>query len=97
MWLGDLNLHHPLWDEERNAHLFMRRNLVKVQVLIDTLAEFNLQMTLLKDIPMLQVLSTSNHTRPDNIYISSWLHYQMHYATRGEASKDRSHTDSDQG
>ena len=45
--------------------------MVKAQVLIDALAEFDLQMTLPKDIPMLQVLSTSNHTRPDNVYISS--------------------------
>ena len=22
IWLGDFNRHHPLWDEERNSHLF---------------------------------------------------------------------------
>jgi len=71
VWLGNFNLHHPLWDEEQNVHIFTRINLVKAQVLIDVLAEFDLQMTLLKDIPMLQALSTGNHTRPDNIYISS--------------------------
>jgi len=73
VWLGNFNLHHPLWDEEQNVHLFMRKNLVKAQVLRDVLSEFNLQMTLLKDIPMLQALSTGNYTRPDNVYISSLM------------------------
>jgi len=71
IWLGDLNLHHPLWEEEQNSCLFTRGHLEKSQVLIDVLAEFDLQMTLPKDIPMLQALSTGNHTRPDNVYISS--------------------------
>jgi len=73
VWLGNFNLHHPLWDEECNGHLFMRANLEKSQVLIDTLAEFDLQMVLPKDIPMLQALSTGNHTRPDNMFISSLI------------------------
>src|SRR5882724_13241068 len=73
VWLGDFNLHHPLWDVERNGHLFTRNNLVKAQVLIDTLAEFDLQMTLPKDILTLQALSTGNHMRPANVYISSLI------------------------
>ena len=71
IWLGNFNLHHPLWDKEHNRHLFMRSNLEKSQVLIDALAEFDLQMALPKDVPTLQALSTANHTRPDNVYISS--------------------------
>jgi len=71
IWLSNFNLHHPLWDKEHNRHLFMRSNLEKSQVLIDALAEFDLQMALPKDVPMLQALSTGNHTRPDNIFISS--------------------------
>ena len=27
IWMGDFNCHHPLWDEERNEHLFTRPNL----------------------------------------------------------------------
>jgi len=69
--LGDFNLHHHLWDEEHNGHLFTRGNLEKSQVSIDVLAEFNLQMALPKDIPTLQALSTGNHTRPNYIFISS--------------------------
>jgi len=72
IWLGDFNLHHLQWDKECNGHLFMRGNLEKSQVLIDVLAEFDLQMALPKDVPTLQALSTGNHTRPDNVFISLW-------------------------
>jgi len=69
--LGDFNLHYPLWDEECNVHLFMRRNMEKSQALIDVLAEFDLQMELPKDTPTLQALSTGNFMRPDKIFVSS--------------------------
>ena len=36
-------------------------------------------MALPKDIPTLQALATSKHTRPDNAFISSWI---MGYITR---------------
>ena len=29
IWLSNFNLHHPLWDEEHNGHLFLRDNLEK--------------------------------------------------------------------
>jgi len=66
--LGNFNLHHPLWDEEHNMHLFTRSNLDNSQALIDILAEYDLQMALPKGIPTLQVLSTGNFTRPDNVF-----------------------------
>jgi len=69
--LGNFNLHHPLWDEECNVHLFMRSNLEKSQALIDMLAECDLQMALPKNTPTLQVLSTRNYMRLDNMLISS--------------------------
>ena len=31
IWLGDFNRHHPLWDKERNAYLFTKVALVKLQ------------------------------------------------------------------
>src|SRR5882724_997665 len=69
--LGDFNLHHPLWDEECNTHLFTRSNLDNSQALIDILAEYDLQMALPKRIPTLQALSMGNFMRPDNVFISS--------------------------
>lgn len=35
IWLGDFNRHHPIWDEERNAHLFTRGALDAAQPLLD--------------------------------------------------------------
>src|SRR5882724_1863901 len=45
--LGNFNLHHLMWDECCNAHLFTRSNLDSAQQLIDATAKFDLQMTLL--------------------------------------------------
>ena len=69
--LGDFNLHHSLWDEECNVHLFMRSDLDNSQALIDLLAECDLQMALPKDTLTLQELSMGNFMRPDNVFISS--------------------------
>jgi len=66
IWLGEFNLHHPLWDKECNGHLFMRSNLEKSQVLIDTLADFDLQIALPKYILMLQALQPA---RSDHILV----------------------------
>ena len=32
---GDFNQHHPLWDEDKNHHLFMNQNLNKAQEILD--------------------------------------------------------------
>lgn len=73
IWLGDLNCHHPLWDEERNRHLFSAANLEKSQKLLDLLASHNMRMILPKDIPTLEAKNSKNTTRPDNIFASSEL------------------------
>src|SRR5882672_434169 len=73
IWVGDFNLHHPLWDETRNTHLFTRTNLEKVQCLIDASAKLDLQMALPKGTPTLHASATGNYTRPDNVFISSTL------------------------
>src|SRR5882724_2490343 len=66
-WLGDFNLHHPMWYEGWNVQLFTRGNLDKSQYLIDALAELKLQMILPKDTPMSQALSSGNYRMLDNI------------------------------
>jgi len=48
IWLGDFNRHHPMWDEDHNAHLFMRTNLDGAQHLINVVIELNLKMALPK-------------------------------------------------
>ena len=71
VWLGDFNRHHPLWDEERNSHLFTESNLRLAQTLLDAVQEWELQMILPKDIPTLQAFGTGNYTRPDNVFCSA--------------------------
>lgn len=68
IWLGDFNRHHPLWDEERNSHLFTRRASEEAQKLIELLADYDMVMALPKDIPTLESMATKNWTRPDNIF-----------------------------
>lgn len=70
IWAGDFNLHHPLWDEERNAHLFTNKALEDAQTLIDLMGDYDMVMALPKDIPTLQSMATKNWTRPDNIFCS---------------------------
>jgi exonuclease III len=73
IWLGDFNRHHPLWDEERNAHLFTATNLDKAQALLNMLATYDMRMALAKDIPTLEAKHTKNHTCPDNVFCSANL------------------------
>jgi len=58
-----------MWDKGRNSHIFTIDNLEKSQFLIDTIAEFNLQMTLLKDIPTLCEGVTSGVLRHSKILL----------------------------
>jgi len=38
IWVGDFNRHHPLWDEERNNHLFTNAVLALTQPLLSMLS-----------------------------------------------------------
>ena len=42
IWLGNFNRHHPMWDEERNAHLFTKAALEAVQPLLDMLSDHDM-------------------------------------------------------
>jgi hypothetical protein len=72
IWLGNFNW-HPLWDEERNNHLFTNMNLNDVQMLLNLLARHGMKMALPKDIPTLESTATKNYTRVDNIFCSEEL------------------------
>lgn len=73
IWLGDFNRHHPLWDDERNTHLFTEEYLDRAQALIDLLSSFDLHMLLPEGIPTLEASNTKNLTRPDNVFASERL------------------------
>ena len=68
---GDFNHHHPLWDEERNSHLFTASASLAVQPLMSLLEDYNMVMILLKNIPTLQSLATGNWTRVDNVFATA--------------------------
>jgi len=71
VWLGDFNCHHPLWDKERNSHLFTGAALEVLQKLINILADYGLMQILPKDVLTLQLTSSSNWTCPDNIFCTA--------------------------
>jgi hypothetical protein len=67
---GDFNRHHPLWEEERNHHLFTDAALRQAQPLLDLVATYNMKMALPRNIPTLEQSQTKNWTRPDNVFAS---------------------------
>jgi ribonuclease HI/exonuclease III len=73
IWAGDFNRHHPLWDEERNNHLFTTQNIKAAQPLLDLIGIHEMKMALPEGIPTLQALATRNHTRVDNVFCSESL------------------------
>ncbi|KAF5383195.1 hypothetical protein D9615_004913 [Tricholomella constricta] len=68
--MGDFNRHHPLWDEERNNHLFTTRNLNLTQQLLTLLGRNNMKMALPPQLPTLKAHGTGNLTRVDNVFCS---------------------------
>jgi hypothetical protein len=68
IWLGDFNRHSPLWDEERNNHLFTRKNLDAADYFLDIVSRHGMQMTLPQGIPTLKAMATGNLTRVDNVF-----------------------------
>ena len=65
--LGDLNRHHPLWNDDRNTQLTTTTYLNEAQPLLDLLSDFDLHLLLPKGIPTLKS-SAGTFTRPDNVF-----------------------------
>ena len=73
VWLEDFNRHHPIWDEPQNSHLFTKCNLDLAQPLLNMLDKHKMKMALPPLIPTLQLHSTGNHTRTDNVFCNEDL------------------------
>jgi endonuclease/exonuclease/phosphatase family metal-dependent hydrolase len=70
--LGDMNRHHPLWDEARNEHLFTKRALRMAEPLLAFLTKHEMVMTLPHGLPTLEAFGSSkNLTRPDNVFCTA--------------------------
>ncbi|PPR08172.1 hypothetical protein CVT24_012139 [Panaeolus cyanescens] len=87
IWAGDFNRHHPLWDEERNHHLFTTSNLKAAQKLLDLTAAYNMIMMLPKDMATLEASSTKNRTRVDNVFCSAEIVDRMWTCTTREEER----------
>ena len=84
IWLGDFNRHHPMWEDEANDRLFTNQNLEDAGILIDLLADHDMQMTLPQGTPTIRN-SAGNLTRPDNVFASSQL---LEWVTKCDARPD---------
>ena len=60
-------------DEEWKQHLFTARALLEAEALLEVVADHNMVMVLLKDIPTLEAKPTKNWMCPDNVFCSSNL------------------------
>ena len=68
VWMGDFNRHSPVWDDERNHHLFTRQNLKAVDILLQMVAIYSMHMVLPAGIPTLEASASKNKTRVDNVF-----------------------------
>jgi ribonuclease HI len=73
IWAGDFNRHHPLWDDDRDVHLFTRQALREAEGLIELMADYGMEMALPKGIPTLQHMRTKRYSRPDNVLCTAAL------------------------
>ena len=65
VWLGDFNRHHPIWEDNKNEHLFEPNDYIAL--LINLLYKHDMLLALPKGKPTLQMLA-GNWTRPDNVW-----------------------------
>src|SRR5271156_7145238 len=83
--LGDFNRHHPMWDEERNGHLFTNANLDAAEELIELVADNRLEMVLPKDIPTL----TKHDEAQQHLHLSKCqaVDSEVRYIARRQAAQ----------
>ena len=73
IWAGDFNRHHPLWDDDKDIHLFTRQALRNAEGIIELLADYDMVMALPKGIPTLQHMRSKRYSRPDNFFCNTAL------------------------
>ena len=73
IWAGDFNRHHPLWDDDKDTHLFTNQALRNAEGIINLLAEYSMEMALPKGAPTLQHMRTKKYSRPDNVFCTATM------------------------
>ena len=73
IWAGDFNRHHPLWDDDKDTHLFTSTALRNAEGIISLIAEYDMVMPLPKGIPTLRHMRTKKNTPAQITYFA--LHH----------------------
>ena len=73
IWAGNFNRHHPLWDNDKDTHLFTQQATRAAEELIELIAMFNLDMVLPKGTPTLQHMVTKRYSRPNNVFCTEGI------------------------
>ena len=73
LWGGDFNQHHPMWDKDKDTHLFTKKALKDAGELINLVVDQEMCMVLPKGIPTLKHMVTKQLSRPDNIFCTAGL------------------------
>ena len=69
-WIGDFNCHHPCWDSMDNSSLFTKEAIEKLELLIQTIAEVGLDITLPAGIPTHEHSVTKRWLRLDQVFVT---------------------------
>ena len=73
IWAGNFNRHHPLWDDEKDTHLFTQQALNQASNLIELIATYKLNMPFPKGILTLQHMVTKKYSCLDNFFVTNGL------------------------
>ena len=77
IWAGDFNRHHPLWDHDKDIHLFTWQATRRAEGLIELLAKYEMQMVLPKGLLTLQHMRLKRYSWPDNLFTSPGIQDQI--------------------
>jgi len=58
LWEGDFNHHHPMWDRDKDTHLFTKKAIEEAEKLINLVANQEMYTPLPKGIPTLKHMVT---------------------------------------
>ena len=68
LWASNFNRHHPLWDNNKDLHLFTQQANQFTEGLIGLIVQYDLIMALPKGTPTLQHMVTRRYSRLDNVF-----------------------------
>jgi hypothetical protein len=70
LWIGNFNRHDPMWDDPKDSHLFMDANTKAVDILINLMADYDMDLALPPGVPTHQHFVTKKTSRLDQVICS---------------------------